>query len=146
MPKWLDLPPIWLIAAMAGAYLIAGAIPMPGWPMPWLGGALIALGVGVAIWAAVSFRMARTTIIPHQAPSALITTGAFAHSRNPIYLADVIVLIGWCLIWGAALPIVLVPAFVWILTDRFIEPEEARLSAAFGDSFDDYRGATRRWI
>lgn len=147
MPKWLDLPPIWLIAMMALAYLGATMIaPWPNWPMPWLGGAAMAAGVALAGWAALSFRAAKTTIIPHQTASALITTGAFAHSRNPIYLADAIVLVGWGLIWGAAAAFVLVTLFVLIINARFIRPEERRLGEAFGDQFETYASSARRWI
>lgn len=147
MPKWLDLPPLWLIAMMALMYLDAIYVaPMPEWPMPWLGGAVMALGVALAGLAAISFRAQKTTIVPHQAPSALITSGAFAYSRNPIYLADVIILVGWGLIWGAILPFVLVPIFIWILTSRFIKPEEARLHAAFGEEFETYAMQVGRWF
>ena len=147
MPKWLDLPPIWLIAMMALVYVDATMIaPWPNWPMPWLGAGVIAGGVLIAIWAAFSFRAAKTTIIPHQTPSALITTGAFAWSRNPIYLADVNVLIGWGLIFGAALAILVVVIFIWILSARFIGPEEERLAAAFGGEFEAYRSKVGRWF
>lgn len=147
MPKWLDLPPLWLIAMMALVYVDATMIaPWPNLPMPWIGGAVMAVGVGLAIWAALSFRAAKTTIVPHQAPSALITTGAFAYSRNPIYLADAIVLVGWTLIFGAALPFVIVILFILIINARFIRPEEQRLSEAFGDEFTVYASTVRRWI
>ena len=76
----------------------------------------------------------------------LIYGGAFAFSRNPIYLADLIVLVGWLMIWGAAAPFVLIPAFAWIINTRFIAPEEARLQAAFGEAFTAYAARTRRWI
>lgn len=147
MPKWLDLPPIWLTLMMALAYLGATKIaPWPSMPTPWLGGALMAAGVALAGWAALSFRAAKTTIIPHQTASALITTGAFAYSRNPIYLADAIVLLGWVMIWGAAAPVVLVVLFILIINARFIKPEEQRLAAAFGDEFKAYASTVRRWI
>ncbi len=146
MPKWLDLPPFWLITVMALGYVVALAMPAPGWSAPWIGGGVMALGVLLAIWAAAGFRAQRTTIIPHQQPSALITGGAFAHSRNPIYLADAVVLVGWLLVWGAATPFVLVPVFIWIINTRFIAPEEARLEAAFGEAFAAYASRTRRWI
>lgn len=147
MPKWLDLPPIWLIAMMALIYLDATMIaPWPGYPMPWLGGGVMAAGVALAGWAALGFRAAKTTIIPHQTANALITTGAFAYSRNPIYLADAIVLSGWALIWGAALPFLFVAIFIWIINVRFIRPEERRLAEAFGDDFAAYRSTVRRWI
>lgn len=147
MPKWLDLPPLWLILMMALVYVDATMIaPWPSFPMPWVGGAVMAAGVLLAGWAALSFRAAKTTIIPHQTASALITTGAFAYSRNPIYLADAIVLIGWVLIWGAALPMVIVILFILIINARFIRPEEQRLAEAFGDEFTAYASTVRRWI
>lgn len=107
---------------------------------------MMAAGVALAVWAALSFRAAKTTIVPHQAPSALITTGAFAWSRNPIYLADAIVLFGWWLIFGAALPLLFVAIFIWIINVRFIRPEEQRLAEAFGDEFRAYASTVRRWI
>ncbi len=146
MPKWLDLPPIWLIAMMVLGYAAAFAAPAPDWPVPWVGAGVMALGVGLTIWAALGFRAAKTTIVPHQAPSALITTGAFACSRNPIYLADVLVLIGWALILGAGLALLPAVIFVWIIRTRFISPEEERLSEAFGETFESYKATVGRWI
>ncbi len=57
-----------------------------------------------------------------------------------------IVLVGWGLIWGAILPFVLVPIFIWILTSRFIKPEEAHLHAAFGEEFETYAVQVGRWF
>ena len=96
--------------------------------------------------AVLSFRMARTTIIPRQDPSALITTGIYRWSRNPIYLADVLFLLGVALILGRFLGLVLVPLYIYLLDRRFIRGEEARLRAAFGPKFTDYAASTRRWI
>lgn len=146
MPKWLDLPPIWLIALMALMYLIADFAPYPDHHGYWTGGILIALGVKIAIWAAISFRRQKTTIIPHQTPTVLITEGPFQYSRNPIYLADLLVLLGWGCIHGAALSFLAAPVFVLIINKRFINPEEARLAAEFGDAYSAYCAKVRRWV
>ena len=79
-------------------------------------------------------------------PDALVTTGPFAISRNPIYLADALILMGLSLRWDAPIGVLLVPAFVWLITRRFILAEEARLSDHFGAAFDAYRKDTRRWL
>lgn len=51
------------------------------------------------------------------------------------------------LLWiDAPLGLPLVPAFLWVLTRRFVEPEEARLRLAFGAQFDDWTRRTRRWL
>ncbi|MEM8752089.1 MAG: isoprenylcysteine carboxylmethyltransferase family protein, partial [Pseudomonadota bacterium] len=66
--------------------------------------------------------------------------------RNPIYAADVAILIGWGVSLGAALPFLVVPAFAVVIQRRFILAEEARLEAAFGEAFRDYKTRVRRWI
>lgn len=104
------------------------------------------LAAGLVVAAVLEFSRARTTTIPREAPSALITTGIFRHSRNPIYLADLLVLFGVSLIWGSVPGLVLVPVLGWLLQARFIRGEEERLAAAFGTEFETYRSATRRWI
>ena len=76
----------------------------------------------------------------------MITDGIYRFSRNPIYLADVMILLGISLIWGSLVGLLLTPALVLVLDKRFIQPEEARLTAAFGASFDDYRARVRKWI
>ena len=89
---------------------------------------------------------ARTTIIPREAPAALITGGIFRFSRNPIYLGDVLILAGVALIFGSVPGLILVPCLAWLLQERFIKGEEARLAEAFGSEFEAYMRATRRWI
>ena len=88
----------------------------------------------------------RTPIEPHHTPNALISTGPFAITRNPIYVAMALMLAGWALWSGVVLGLVLVPLFRWIITRRFILDEEARLRAAFGPDADAYIANTRRWI
>nr|WP_255618429.1 isoprenylcysteine carboxylmethyltransferase family protein [Roseibaca sp. Y0-43] len=96
--------------------------------------------------AALSFLRARSTIVPHEVPAKLITGGLYRLSRNPIYLADLMLLGGLALVWGSVAGLVLVPALARILTRRFIEPEEARLRAAFGPEAEAFFQRTRRWI
>jgi len=146
--RHLDYPPIWLLAALALVW--AETLLMPGllgWAWLQQAGTLI---VGVALvliaLAAVEFLRARTTIIPHQVPQRLITTGIFALSRNPIYLADMLLLVGLSLRWGAVSGLVLAPVLFRVLQQRFILPEEARLRATFGPEAERYMARTRRWI
>jgi protein-S-isoprenylcysteine O-methyltransferase Ste14 len=79
-------------------------------------------------------------------PDALVTTGVFARTRNPIYLGDAAILAGLVLFWQAWPSLVLVPLFVWLITDRFIRPEEERLHARFGVRFEQWAQRTRRWL
>lgn len=146
--KRLDYPPVWLAGFVALAALIGAVAPGPdlGIAGSVAGTALLGLGVVLAVLAAMRFRRAATTIVPHREPDALITTGIYRFSRNPIYLGDLLILAGLALMFDAPLALVLVPVFGVVLTRRFIAPEEARLRAAFGAAFEDYARRTRRWL
>lgn len=150
--KQLDYPPVWLLAFIALAYALDRFAPNFGlgvalgnWSVP-VGGVLFMAGLALTAAAVWEFSRAKTTIIPHQPPKALITSGIFAYSRNPIYLADVMMLSGVILYWGAVLALPLVPLFAIVIRKRFIDGEEKRLEDAFPTEFQAYYSSTRRWI
>ncbi len=146
--RYLDYPPVWLLAALGVVWLETVAVPpLLGQPFVHGIGTLVALTgallFGLAGW---SFLRARSTIIPHQTPQHLITKGIFRLSRNPIYLADVLILVGLSLRWGAVGGLLLAPVLVWVLRVRFIEREEARILDQFGADARVYFARTRRWL
>lgn len=145
-PRSPDYPPIWLAGFIAATLAIGwlwpagpGFLVLPGW-------LLVGASLALMVWAALYFRRARTTINPHGQPGTLITGGPFALSRNPIYLADAILLLGLSLACRALPALILIPVFMAIITRRFILPEEARLTAAFPASFPAYAARVRRWL
>lgn len=140
--KILDLPPLWLLACAFIAWNFKGPLPEIFWP----GLILLIVAAWIMIAALAAFRRAKTTVIPHQQPDALITDGVFRFSRNPIYLADVLILLGISLIWGSVVGLGLTVTLALVLDRRFIQPEEARLAAAFGADFEYYRGRVRKWF
>ncbi len=147
--QWLDLPPVWLAVFLALAWLQSDRLPLGGFGGRWadlVGGLMVGGGVLLMVLALTEMRRARTTPVPHLMPSALVTSGVFALSRNPIYLGDALVLAGLILRWDALPSLLLVPLFVWLITDRFILAEEARLAEHFGPAFEAYAARTRRWI
>ncbi|MCE6953412.1 isoprenylcysteine carboxylmethyltransferase family protein [Cereibacter sphaeroides] len=146
--KHLDLPPIWLLLFVIVAVALGRLVPFGlfGLPGDVAGVALGLAGLVISALAARRMRARATTVMPHRVPAALVTDGVFRFSRNPIYLADVLILLGVLLWIDAPLALPLVPAYAWVLTRRFIEPEEARLKQAFGPAFDDWASRTRRWL
>ncbi|WP_298842226.1 isoprenylcysteine carboxylmethyltransferase family protein [uncultured Roseobacter sp.] len=148
--KWFDLPPVWLVAFAACAWwqghILTLGLSLAHPVTMLLAGLLVGGGIVLALLAAMEFRKHRTTIIPHQEAETLIQSGIFKRSRNPIYLADVMILAGLCLYWDAILSLVLVPVLVWILERRFIVPEEDRLRRKFRADFARYAEKTRRWV
>ncbi len=146
--KWIDIPPVWLAGACALGWWLAVAGPGPRlgpWSVP-VGLVLMAGGLVFMAAAVLELRRHRTTVIPHREAQALVTSGVFRLSRNPIYLGDVLFLAGFLVWLGAAIPLLLIPVFAWILQQRFIIPEERRLRAAFGPAWERWAERTRRWI
>ena len=144
-----DLPPVWLIGFMAVASLIDRGMPLVqafGPVYHVAGGLLMVAALALIGWSAWWFWRKKTTIEPHHTPSALIVEGPFRLSRNPIYLALLALLVGYVLRLGSLGPVILPFAFFWVLTRRFIEPEEAGLRRLFGAEAEAYLQRTRRWI
>ena len=143
---WLDLPPVWL-AVFAGLGWAAGRLVPVSLPYGgWVGGGLVLAGLVLMAVAVAQMVGLRTTFIPRRDPQALVTQGVFALSRNPIYLADALVLCGLIIGWQAVWALPLVPAFMAFIARRFIRGEEARIAARFGAEWLAYAVRTRRWF
>jgi protein-S-isoprenylcysteine O-methyltransferase Ste14 len=111
-----------------------------------IGGGLIVAGVAMMASAMRLFRRAGTAIPPWEPTTALVTTGPYRFSRNPIYLSVVTLYVGIALLFAASWALVLlVPALV-ILHYFVIRREEAYLDRRFGETYRQYRARVRRWI
>ena len=144
--KHLNTPPVWLTGFIVAAWGMARLWAPLGNALVWPGWALVVAGVALAVWSAVAFRRAGTTIVPHQAPSALVESGPYRFSRNPIYLADLVILAGVALILGAPLALILLAPFREVLLRLFILPEEAVLERDLGPAYLDYKARVRRGL
>lgn len=110
------------------------------------GAASIVAGVALMASAMGLFRRAGTAIPPWEPTTALVTTGPYRFSRNPIYLSVVMFYVGIALLFAACWALVLlVPALV-ILHYAVIRREEAYLDRRFGETYRQYRARVRRWI
>ncbi|WP_412550131.1 methyltransferase family protein [Shimia sp. MIT910701] len=148
--KVIDLPPVWLLVFLALTWAQPTRWPLglsfgPVWA-DLLGGLLVGGGVLLAVLALVEMQRHQTTIHPHQDSARLVQSGIYSRSRNPIYLADVMILAGFILYWDAVLALPLVPVFLWILERRFVIPEENRLRKTFRVDFARYCEKVRRWV
>ena len=110
------------------------------------GSVLVIVGILVVVATRRAFRHYQQPTDPGQPTSKLITGGIFAHSRNPLYLGGVALLIGLMLvlnlIWGLLLllPALLACHFMLIL------PEERYLAANFGEEYRMYTATVNRWL
>lgn len=109
---------------------------------------VVALGVGVCASGAVSFRRVGTTVNPlrPEAASALVVSGVYKFSRNPMYLGFLIVLVSWGMFLSNLLACCLLPLFVLYLSVFQIRPEEEALRLRFGLEYERYQARVRRWL
>ena len=91
--KWIDLPPVWLVGCLWIVYELRSPAPLFAGQN---GVGVVLMGVALALMGAAVVEMRRkcTTVIPHRQPDALVTSGVFRLTRNPIYLGDVVFLSG----------------------------------------------------
>lgn len=148
----LKVPPLVLVLAVGTAmWLLAAAVPSFHVALPWhraVAAVLVIAGAIVTFAGVVAFRRAGTTVNP-MAPasaSALVRTGIYRVTRNPMYLGFLLVLLGWAATLSNALAAVAVPLFVWYMNRFQISPEERALAALFGAEYVAYRQAVRRWL
>ncbi len=145
-------PPIILILCGAIAWLISNGVAPPvqlGAPMTTALAMVVAMiGVILAASAICQFFRLKTTIEPTKPDetSALVTEGVFRFSRNPMYLALLLLLTGWVIFLGNWYGLLAPVLFVGYISRFQIRPEERILAAKFGDAYSVYRSQVRRWI
>lgn len=132
--------------------LIHGASrALPGWHVAHpildaLGWLVVVVALALIAWSGIWFWRKRTPIEPHHVPKALIVEGPYRLSRNPIYLALVLLTLGAAAGQGSALGVALAAGLWWVLDRRFARVEEALLLRSFGAEAEAYLAATRRWV
>jgi protein-S-isoprenylcysteine O-methyltransferase Ste14 len=111
-----------------------------------VGAMLTFLAVGLFVAAVRTFRAAGTPIPGNRPTTAIVRTGPYLFSRNPIYLAFSLFQLGLS-VWvnSLALLITLIPA-VALMALVVIPREERYLQARFPSEYSSYRAAVRRWL
>ena len=149
----MPLIPPPLLVALFGVTMwqLAEHLPLGGFAFAAqrpLAGLLLLAGLALLAVAAWTMFRARTTINPltPERASHLVTSGVFAVSRNPIYLADALILAALALGFGNAVNFLLLPLFVWLIGRVQIAPEERALERLFGEEYRAYCARVRRWL
>jgi protein-S-isoprenylcysteine O-methyltransferase Ste14 len=142
-------PPLVLVLVGCGMWAVAKVGPLVSVPAGAVVGVLLMIaGLALNITGVMTVGKAKTTFNPlrPETTTALVSTGVFAVSRNPMYLGMLIALLGWAVFLAA--PAALIGPVVFVLyINRFqIVPEERALSSLFGAGFAEYKSKVRRWI
>jgi protein-S-isoprenylcysteine O-methyltransferase Ste14 len=148
----LKIPPVVTFLLVGGLmWGVARAAPGFGLMLPArqpLAAVLALAGAAIAILAVISFRRARTTVHPlhPETASALVASGIFQLSRNPMYLGLLLILLGWAVFLASSPAFAFPVAFILLMNRLQIIPEEKALAAKFGAGFAAYRSKVRRWL
>lgn len=125
------------------------------WPLPLplegvlrysLGGLLFAAGVGLMAAAFGLFRQIGQDPAPWESTPAIISTGVYRFTRNPMYVSVGLLQAGIGVALANGWVVALVPLVWWVIYLIAIRHEEAYLEQKFGSAYTDYKTAVRRWF
>jgi protein-S-isoprenylcysteine O-methyltransferase Ste14 len=148
----LRVPPV-AVGAIAAALMWCATSATPDFGFLFPSNSVLSVGLALigaltCLAGVVSFRLAKTTVNPMKpdTTSSLVVSGIYRHTRNPMYLGFLLILLAW----AAALPnvwaLVLLPAFVLYMNRFQISPEERVLASRFAQDYAEYRARVRRWL
>jgi protein-S-isoprenylcysteine O-methyltransferase Ste14 len=141
-------PPIVLLAAIA-----LGVVLNLIWPFRFIPSALVLAGP-VIVFAAVllfllslrEFRSHGTSVRGTERTTMVVRTGPYRFSRNPIYLAFVLFILGLSLWLNDLWLLVALVAFAGFISIMIIPREERFLERNFQPQYSEYKAAVRRWL
>jgi protein-S-isoprenylcysteine O-methyltransferase Ste14 len=149
MVKRVIYPPMWLLIGIIVTFVLNEYFPGPRFTSlegQLAGGVLIVIGLALLVVAGGLFQRAGTNLIPFREVTALVTTGVYRYSRNPMYLGMASVLLGLAITVGATTALLVPPVFMAIIEFRYIRPEEEMLRGVFPEEFPAYCQQVRRWL
>jgi protein-S-isoprenylcysteine O-methyltransferase Ste14 len=142
-------PPLYYVAGFLAGVALELVLPT-SWPPAGVRIAVAALAVGA--WLALdgaamlNFRRAGTSMVPMNPTTALVTSGPYRLTRNPMYLGMGFLYVAFAFAFGVIWALAFLPA-VLVVVDRFvIAREEPYLERKFGQAYRDYTGRVRRWL
>lgn len=148
----LKIPPpvVALVAALAMwvAARMSGDAWAPEVVRPALAIALAGVGAAFDLSGLLAFRRAKTTVNPMrpQSTSAMVSSGIYGLTRNPMYLGLAFALGAWAVYLWSGWALLGPAAFAAYVTRFQIVPEERALAELFGADYTAYRARVRRWL
>ena len=105
-------------------------------------------GIFFALSGAISFRLAKTTVNPlkPETASALVTSGIYQFTRNPMYVGFVAFLFAWASFLGTVWGVGLIAVYIAYIQRFQIMPEERALTQIFKGEFLEYKTKVRPWL
>lgn len=131
------------------AFFIPLVVLRPGSVAFFMAPSIVPLGLGVTVllWCVREFYVAGNgTLAPWAPPVHLVASGPYRCSRNPMYLAVLLILIGWALGFRSGPLVAYLIALMALFHLRVIWYEEPFLERAHGEAWRRYRARVPRWL
>ena len=144
-------PPVVMLLMGALAWVGARYLPSLSFQLPFKGicaSVFAVTGLFLNLYPKLAFDRAGTTINPLNPSSTthLVTSGLYRYTRNPMYLGQSLILLGWTVFLHDFIGLLVVPAFVVYISYFQIRPEERQLSVRFPDEYAAFCRRSRRWL
>ena len=112
----------------------------------WLGLVLLVVGQGVRILTIGLDYIRRGGKNKRIYADDLVTTGIYAHCRNPMYLGNILIVFGYLAVYGNLAMVAIAGVVYLIAYIAIMKAEEQYLAAHFGEPYERYQSDTPRWI
>jgi protein-S-isoprenylcysteine O-methyltransferase Ste14 len=145
-------PPLLFVSPLVAAAALESVVPRPifagGGMASMLGGlVVVAAAVALGLSSVASFRRMQTTILPAGRPTtSIVDRGAYAFTRNPMYLAMALAYLGLMVVLNTLWALGAFPVVVAVVDRLVIRREERYLAGKFGEAYVSYCRRVRRWI
>jgi protein-S-isoprenylcysteine O-methyltransferase Ste14 len=129
-----------------GLERIGPAVSLPRGPALAVAAVLLIPGFGLLFWSLLLFLKARTSPLPMLPTTAIVKSGPYRWTRNPMYLAMLLIYLGVALWFDVFWALVFVPLVIFLVGRLVIGKEERYLEEKFGQEYRLYKTQVRRWI
>jgi len=141
-------PPLIFIAPFVAGLALQHICPLPHlprWTAVLLGAFFAVSAVVLYVAAQVTMLRAGTTINPEGRPRVLVVAGPFRRTRNPLYLALLLLYAGVALGMDVFGSLALLPLVAIWLNYSAVRREESALTQLFGEEYTRYCRTVPRW-
>ena len=142
-------PLVYLSSVMTGTVLDVVVWPLPFFPRAFalpVGSSLVVIAMALFSYSAWKFRAAHTPVPGNKPTTAIVRTGPYRFSRNPIYLGFSLLHLGIAIWVNSLWLIATLIAATAVMALVVIPREEQYLERRFGAKYLDYKASVRRWI
>ena len=121
-------------------------LPLGNWLEDRLGWIAVIAGAVIILTALGLFKRAGTDSKPWKASSALVTSGVYRWTRNPMYLGMALIYAGIAICADSVITLLLLVPVVVVIQRDVILREEAYMESRFGAEYLAYCARVRRWF